>query len=124
MKRHRDEIFSRYIVEIIKLIDVEFIMIKIKRMIQLNLEWLTRDELQTRKQINRITQTAQTHTYFLVSVKVKAEKLIYDRQNKRIHLLTLTLNSNNIEISDIKRKVDDNDKNENNDDERIQALND
>jgi hypothetical protein len=57
-------------------------------------------------------------------VRVKAGKLIYDRQNKRTALLTLTLNSNNIEISDIKREVNDNDKNENNNDERIQALND
>jgi hypothetical protein len=85
---------------------------------------LTRDELQTRKRINKITQTAQTHTYFLVSVKVKAEKLIYDRQNRRTYLLTLTLNSNSIEISDIKREVDNDDENENSNDERIQALND
>jgi hypothetical protein len=85
---------------------------------------LTRDELQTRKRINRITQTAQTHTYSLVFVRVKAEKLIYDRQNRRTHLLTLTLNSNSIEISDIKREVNDDDKNKNSDDERIQTLND
>jgi hypothetical protein len=57
-------------------------------------------------------------------VRVKTEKLIYNRQNRRTHLLTLTLNSNSIEISDIKREINNDNKNENSDDERIQVLND
>jgi hypothetical protein len=112
IERYCDEISSRYIVKITKLIDVEFIMIKTRRMIQLNSEWLIRDELQARKRINKITQIRQIHIYSFVFVSVKIEELIYDRQNRRTLLLNLTLNSNNIEIENIKWKINDDDQND------------
>jgi hypothetical protein len=109
IKRYCDEIFSRYIVKITKLIDVEFTMIKTKRMIQLNSEWLIKDESQVRKRINKITQIRQIHIYSFVFVNVRIEELIYDWQNWRTFLLNLTLNSNSIEIENIKREINDDD---------------
>ncbi len=73
---------------------------------------MIKNELQARKQINKITQIKQIHIYFFVFVNVTIEELIYDRQNRRTLLLNLTLNSNNIEIENIKRRINDDDKND------------
>ncbi len=74
---------------------------------------MIKNELQARKRINKITQIKQTHIYSFVFVSVTFEELIYYRQNQRTFFLNLTLNSNNIEIENIKRKINDDDKNDN-----------
>jgi hypothetical protein len=83
---------------------------------------LIRDDLQTRKRINKITQIRQIHIYSFVFVNVKIEKLIYDRQNRRTLLLNLTLNSKNIEIENIKREINDDDQNDD-DIENVESRN-
>jgi hypothetical protein len=122
IKRYCDEIFLRYIVKITKLINVEFIMIKTRRMIQLNSKWLIKNEIQILKRINKITQIKQIHIDFLVFVNVTIEELIYNRQNRRTLLLNLTLNSNNIEIENITRKRKNDDQNDD-DIENIKSRN-
>jgi hypothetical protein len=71
------------------------------------------NELQTRKQINRITQKRQIYIYVLLSKESQIKKMIYDRQNRRTHMMQLTLNYTIVENEKITRDVD-NDENDDN----------
>ncbi len=68
---------------------------------------MIRDELQIRKRINRITQKKQIYIYALLSKESQIKKMIYDRQNRRAHMMQLTLNHTIIEDEKITRDVDD-----------------
>ncbi len=73
---------------------------------------MIRNELQIRKRINRITQKKQIYIYALLSKESQIEKMIYDRQNRRAHMMQLTLNHIIIEDEKITRDVDDDENDE------------
>jgi hypothetical protein len=49
IKIDNQEKSSQYIIEIIKLIEIDFILTKTRRLIQLNSKWMIKDEQQTKK---------------------------------------------------------------------------
>ena len=67
-------------------------------MVQLDSEWLLREELQTRKRVNRISQTSQTYTYSSLRDGAVAEGMILDRQNRREILVKSALESAQLEV--------------------------
>ncbi len=73
-----------------------------------------RDEQQARKRINRITQRNQTYIYALYFKEFEVKEIIYDRQNNRVHVIKLTLNSNIIHDHNVRREIK-NDEKENDD---------
>ncbi len=77
------------------------------------------NEQQARKRINKITQRDQTYTYALYFKEFDMKEMIYDRQNKRAHMMKLTLNSNIIDDQNVQREIKndekDNDDTKNND---------
>ena len=75
---------------------------------------MIRDEKQTRKKINRITQLRQTHIYALIVENFDVKKIIHDRQERRTYMIELTLNSINVRDDNIVREIDD-DENDSND---------
>ncbi len=74
---------------------------------------MIRNEQQTRKKINRITQTRQTYIYALLFKDSRVEKMIYDRQHKKAYMMQLALNHKKIEIEKITRDVDDDENDDN-----------
>ncbi len=78
-----------------------------------------RDEQQARKRINKITQRDQTYIYALYFKESEVKEMIYNRQNKRAHMMKLTLNSNIIDNQNVRREIEndekDNDDAKNND---------
>ncbi len=113
IKVDNQEESSQYIIETIKLIEVDYTLTKTRRLIQLNSKWMIRDEQQTKKRINRITQTRQTYIYALLFKDSRVEKMIYDRQHKRAYMMQLALNHKEIEIEKITRDVDDDENDDN-----------
>jgi hypothetical protein len=71
-----------------------------------------KNEQQTRKHINKITQKKQTYIYALYRKKSKVKKIIYDRKNRKAHMMNLTFDSNIINDQDIRREIKDDEKND------------
>ncbi len=69
-----------------------------------------RDEQQARKRINKITQRDQTYIYALYFKESEVKEMIYNRQNKRAHMMKLTLNSNIIDDQDVRREIKNDEK--------------
>jgi hypothetical protein len=112
---------SQYLIDIIKLIDVNFIMTKARRLMQLNFEWMSRNEQQTRKKINKIIQKDQTYIYVLYFEDSQVKQMIHDRQNRRVHMMNLILNLNLINVFKVTRDIED-DENDNSD-EKAKEMN-
>jgi SNF2 family DNA or RNA helicase len=106
----------QYLVGTTKLIGVGFTMTKARRLVQLDPEWMSRDEQQARKRINRITQKGQTYTYALYSEGSQVEQMIHDRQNRRAHMMNLALDPNLTNVSKVTRGIGD-DEDDNSDEE-------
>lgn len=98
---------SQYIVGTTKLIEVGYTMIKAKRLVQLDSEWMIRNEIQVRKRINRVSQTQSTHTYALIFEESDVEKIMQDRQTRRAYLIDLALDSINMQMNTITREAED-----------------
>lgn len=73
---------------------------------KLDPEWLTRDEQQARKRINRTSQTRKTYIYSLICQGSNVEKVIHDRQAMRSFLLDLALNSEVVQLNDNIRGIE------------------
>jgi hypothetical protein len=101
---------SQYIVNIIKLINVDFTLSRTRRLVQLNFEWMFRNEQQARKRINKITQKNQTYIYALYFKESEVKKMIYDWQNRRTHIMNLTFDSNIINDQNIRREIKNDEK--------------
>ena len=89
----------RFLVETRKLLGVGLTLTKARRLVQLDPEWLLRDEHQARKRINQISQTRQTYTYSVHCINSVAKNMIFDRQNCRENLKNLALNATNIDLT-------------------------
>ncbi|MCJ1467868.1 hypothetical protein MMC07_006493 [Pseudocyphellaria aurata] len=63
-----NDVPPQYMVGTTSLVGVGYTLTKARRLVQLDPEWLQRDEDQARKSINRITQTSQTYTCSLLSI--------------------------------------------------------
>lgn len=100
-------------------------MTKAKRLMQLEPEWMDRDERQARKRINRVSQTELTHTYALIFERSRIEEIIQDRQARRAYILKLVLDSANLQIDVVTREVKDvkDDKDDKDDDSDIKITN-
>ena len=83
----------QYIVSITKLIEVEYTLHWVKRLVIVNLKWMKCEHEQTKKQINCIGQRERTYTYTLWYVGFNVEETIYDQQNWRANLMWQALNS-------------------------------
>ena len=104
--RFCNDVPPQYLVGTTKLLGVGLTLTKARRMVQLDPEWLLRDELQARRRINQITQTGQTYSYSLRCIGSNAKNMIADRQNRRDLLLKQALDPTaNIEPNDIKRGI-------------------
>lgn len=93
-----EEISPRYLVGITKLSGVELTLTKARRIVQLDPEWLLRDEHQARKRINRRTQTGQTYSYSVHFTDSVAESMIFDQQNRRENLMELALDATTADL--------------------------
>lgn len=97
----------RYIIGTTKLIGVGYTLHRAKRLIQLDPEWMERDQEQAKKRINRIGQRQTTHTYTLQCIGSEVEQAIYDRQNRRTHLMKVALDPDKFAEGSLKRGVGD-----------------
>ena len=93
-----EEVSPRYLVGTTKLSGVGPTLTKARRIVQLDPEWLLRDEHQARKRINRSTQTGQTYSYSVHCTDSVAESMIFDRQNRRENLMKLALDATNTDL--------------------------
>lgn len=83
----------QYIVSTTKLIREGYTLHKAKRLVIIDPEWMDQDHKQAKKRINRIGQNEETVTYALHCVGSQVEETIYDRQNRRMNLMNLALDS-------------------------------
>ncbi len=115
LQKYSNEKSSYFIIDIIKLIDVDYNLHKIKRLVQIDSEWMKRNQAQIKKKINHLEQYEKTITYDLRCVDLRIEMLIYDRQNRWMHIMKLTLKFKIFEDDDVIKDVenDDDDKTNN-----------
>jgi len=115
LQKYSNEKSSYFIIDIIKLIDVDYNLHKIKRLVQIDSEWMKRNPAQIKKRINHLEQYEKTITYDLRCVDLRIEMLIYDRQNRWMHIMKLTLKFKIFEDDDVIKDVenDDDDKTNN-----------
>ena len=106
---------SCFLVDIIKLIRVDYTLYQAKRLIIIDLKWMNWDQKQIKKHINWIDQHEHIYIYELQCKDFNIEKTIYDWQSWRIYLLKLVLNSKLFSSDDIIRNVN----NDENDDDKV-----
>jgi hypothetical protein len=82
-----------------------------------------KNEQQTRKRINKITQKKQTYIYALYRKEFKVKEIIYDRKNRRTHMMNLTFDSNIINDQDIRREIKNDEKNDDDAEKDDQSIN-
>ena len=107
IKRQLKIMSLQYIISIIKLIEVEYTLHWIKRLIIVNSEWIKCEHKQTKKQINYIEQRERTYTYTLWCVDFNVEEIIYDQQNWRANLIQQVLNSDQFKQNIYKQRADE-----------------
>ena len=71
------------------------------RLVQLDPKWLFCDEFQARKQINQISQTEETYTYFFICEGLIVKTLINEWQVQRLYLLNKELDIAHANVEDI-----------------------
>lgn len=91
----KNEPRPQYIVANTKLICVGYNMQAARRCVQIEPEWLLRDENQVKCRANRIGQKLQTFSYGFLCVDSHVEQLIHNRQRRRNILLRLAMNPEN-----------------------------
>ena len=82
----------RFIVSTTGLIGVGLTLHRATKLVQVEPEWMLGAELQARKRVHRIGQKHATQTWSLIMKDSKVEKIIHDRQNRRLLLLEMGLN--------------------------------
>ena len=97
----------QYIVSITKLIEVEYTLHWVKRLMIVNSEWMKCEHEQAKKQINCIEQRERTYTYTLQCVDFNVEETIYDQQNWRANLMQQVLNSDQFKQNIYKQEADE-----------------
>ncbi len=115
LQKYSNEKSSCFIIDTIKLINVDYNLHKIKRLVQNNSEWMKRNQAQIKKKVNHLEQHEKTIIYDLCCVDSRIEMLIYDRQNCWMCIMKLTLKLKIFEDDDVIRDVEDNDDDEVND---------
>ena len=120
MNQYKNITPSCFLVDTIKLIEVDYTLHWVKRLIIIDLKWINWDQKQIKKHINWIGQHEHTYIYELQCKGSDIKKTIYDQQSQRTHLLKLVLNSKSFSSDDIIRGVDND---EGDDDEVINEKN-
>jgi len=116
LQKYSNEKSSYFIINIIKLINVDYNLHKIKRLVQIDSEWMKRNQAQIKKRMNHLEQYEKTITYDLRCVDLRIEMLIYDRQNRWMHIMKLTLKFKIFEDDDVIKDV------ENDDDDKMNNI--
>ncbi len=91
LQKYLNEKSSCFIIDTIKLINVDYNLHKIKRLIQINSEWMKRNQAQIKKRVNYLEQHEKTIIYDLRCVNSRIEMLVYDKQNHWMYIMKLTL---------------------------------
>ena len=78
MEKYLHDVSPQYLVGTTQLIGMGYTLTKVKRLVQLDPEWMERDELQARKRTNHITQHEETHSYSLRCPESRVEVMIFD----------------------------------------------
>ncbi len=117
LQKYSNEKSSRFIINTIKLINVDYNLHKIKRLVQIDSEWMKKDQAQIKKRVNHLQHHEKTITYDLRCVDSRIKMLIYDRQNCWMCIMKLTLKLKIFENDDVIKDVEDDDDDKVNDDE-------
>lgn len=81
----------QYLVETIKLIEMNYTLTIVRRIVQMNPEWMIRNEHQTRKRIHRIIQTRMSFSYAFRAIESKIDAAIRKRRLRKTLLLNMSL---------------------------------
>jgi len=76
---------------------------------------MKKDQAQIKKRVNRLKQYEKTITYDLRCVGSRIKMLIYDRQNRQMRIMKLTLKLKIFEDDDVIKDVKNDDDDEAND---------
>lgn len=82
---------SRYFVETIKLFEMNYILTIVKKIVQMNLEWIIQNEHQVWGRIHRIIQTRMSFFYAFCVIKFKIDVAIQERKFQKTLLLNMSL---------------------------------
>lgn len=75
-QKYSNEQSSRFIIDIIKLIKVDYNLHKITRFVQIDSKWMERDQAQIKKRVHRLEQQEKITTHDLRCGDSKIEMLI------------------------------------------------
>ena len=84
----------QYIVGTTKLIGVGLTLHKARYVVQMEPEWMKRDELQAAGRVNRVGQLRDTFTYLIFNQSSRVERIVARRSTRRTELLKLALDPN------------------------------
>jgi len=73
---------------------------------------MKRNQAQIKKKVNHLEQHEKTITYDLRCVSSQIEMLIYDRQNRQMHLMNMTLKLKTFQVKELIRDIEDNNNDE------------
>ena len=122
MSRYPGVTPPRYLVSTTRLIGVGYTLHKAKRLVQLDPEWMHRDQEQAKKRINRIGQNKPTSTYTLRCVGSEVERAIYDRQHRRTNLFNMALDPDKFNQEGMQPGIGDDDEADDEDDDDVVQL--
>ncbi len=111
LQKYSNKKSSYFIIDTIKLINVDYNLHRIKRLVQIDSKWMKRNQAQIKKRVNCLEQHEKTITYDLRCVDLQIEMLIYDRQNHQAHLMNMTLKLKTFQVKELIKDIknDDND---------------
>jgi len=111
LQKYSNKKSSYFIIDTIKLINVDYNLHRIKKLVQIDSKWMKRNQAQIKKRVNCLEQHEKTITYDLRCVDLQIEMLIYDRQNRQAHLMNMTLKLKTFQVKELIKDIknDDND---------------
>ena len=109
LQKYSNEKSSCFIIDTIKLIDVAYNLHKVKKLVQIDLKWMKRNQAQIKKRVNHLEQYEKTITYDLRCVDLQIKMLIYNRQNYQARLMNMTLKLKTFQVKELIRDIEDDD---------------
>ncbi len=112
LQKYSNEKSSRFIIDTIKLIDVDYNLHRVKRLVQIDSKWMKKDQAQIKKKVNCLEQHEKIITYDLRCVDLQIKMLIYDRQNRQACLMNITLKFKTFQVKELIKDIKNNDNDE------------
>ncbi len=106
LQKYSNEKLSRFIIDIIKLINVDYNLYRVKRLVQINLKWMKRNQAQIKKRVNHLEQYEKTIIYDLRCIDLQIKMLIYDRQNHQARLMNMILKLKTFQVKELIRNIE------------------